>query len=152
HRDDQVALVEVVRAADDSARFALTDVDLTPAHRLAVLVLLGLERQHAPEQQRTAHTRLHDLLELEVEIGQPVGECLRREVGGQVDVLAQPRDGNTHQTSIPKGRGKRTSPSNMSRMSARSCRNISVRSMPMPNAKPLYRSESTPHAVSTRGL
>ena len=38
-------------------------------------------------------------------------------VGGDVDVLAQPRQGDAHQTSDPNSRVNRTSPSNMSRMS-----------------------------------
>ncbi len=40
----------------------------------------------------------------------------------------------------------------MSRMSETPWRNIRVRSMPMPNAKPVKRSLSTPQAVSTRGF
>ncbi len=44
------------------------------------------------------------------------------------------------------------SPSTMSRMSSTLWRNISIRSMPNPKAKPLYFSGSTPQAVSTRGL
>ena len=39
--------------------------------------------------------------------------------------------------SAPKAREKRTSPSNMSRMSETPWRNIRVRSMPMPKAKPV---------------
>ena len=56
---------------------------------------------------------------------------------GQVDVLAQPGQGRPHQISVPKAAVNRTSPSTMSRMSSTPCRNISVRSMPMPNAKPV---------------
>ena len=66
-----------------------------------------------------------------------------RSTGGhvvrQVDVLADPgqRGAHGHQISVPKGGVKRTSPSTMSRMSETPCRNISVRSRPMPNAKPV---------------
>ncbi len=42
----------------------------------------------------------------------------------------------TGQASVPKGSVKRTSPSTMSRMSGRPLRNCSVRSRPMPKAKP----------------
>ena len=77
-----------------------------------------------------------DRLDLEAEHGQPVGQLATVDVGRQVDVLAQPRHGDPHQISIPNGRVNRTSPSTMSRMSSTPWRNIRVRSMPMPNAKP----------------
>src|SRR5207237_10620356 len=73
-------------------------------------------------------------------------------IGRRIHPLPQPRDGYPHQTSIPKARVNRTSPSIMSRMSDTPLRNIRVRSMPMPNAKPEYSSGSTPTARSTRGL
>ena len=62
---------------------------------------------------------------------------LTRGVGRHRDVLAQPVDGNAHQISIPNCASKRTSPSIMSRMSLTPVRNISARSMPMPNANPV---------------
>ena len=52
-------------------------------------------------------------------------------------VLAQPGDGDAHQISIPNGRVNRASPSMRSCMSVIPCRNMSVRSRPIPNAKPL---------------
>ena len=67
-------------------------------------------------------------------------------------MLAQPRHRDAHQTSSPNGTVKRTSPSTMSRMSSTPCRNISVRSMPIPKAKPEYMSGSIPQAISTFGL
>ena len=54
----------------------------------------------------------------------------------QLDVLAQPVDRNPHQISIPNCALKRTSPSMISRMSARWLRNIRLRSTPIPKAKP----------------
>jgi hypothetical protein len=50
---------------------------------------------------------------------------------------SQDSGSRTSQTSVPNGSMNRTSPSNTSRMSSTSCRASSVRSMPMPNAKPL---------------
>ena len=50
--------------------------------------------------------------------------------------FAQPRHRGAHQASSPKAREKRMSPSTMSCMSVTPLRNISVRSMPMPKAKP----------------
>src|SRR5690606_18290339 len=88
----------------------------------------------------------------EREIGQPIGDLFGGDVGGQVDVIPQPGNGDAHQTSIPKELVKRISPSYISRISLTSWRNITVRSMPIPNAKPEYCSGSTPVAASTRGL
>ena len=77
-------------------------------------------------------------LELEAERGQPVREVAGGDVVRQVDVLADPGQRGAHgQISVPKAAVKRTSPSTMSRMSSTPWRNISVRSMPMPNAKPV---------------
>ena len=59
-----------------------------------------------------------------------------RRSGLQVDVLAEPTQGDAHQTTIPNCWENRTSPSAMSRMSLTSLRNISARSTPIPNAKP----------------
>ena len=56
---------------------------------------------------------------------------------GDRDVLSQPVDRYPHQISIPNCASKRTSPSIMSRMSLTPVRNISARSMPMPNANPV---------------
>src|SRR5690606_4735459 len=83
---------------------------------------------------------------------QRVSDLAGGQVGGQVDVLPQPGKRGAHQITVPNGRAYRTSPSNMSRMSCESCRNISVRSIPMPNANPEYLSVSTPQARSTCGL
>ena len=78
-----------------------------------------------------------DGLDLEAGGDQPLGELAAGDVGRQVGVLPQPGQRRAHQISIPKGSVKRTSPSTMSRMSSAPCRNIRVRSMPMPNAKPV---------------
>ncbi len=78
-----------------------------------------------------------DRLELQPEVGQPGSEVLRRHVGRKVDVLADPGHWGLHQISVPKAVVKRTSPSKNPRRSSMPWRNISVRSMPMPNAKPV---------------
>ena len=157
--DHEVAGREVVRAADDALGLAgavgVADVDRAPVDRLAVLLRLGLHRQHAADHERPGDVVAGSLerLELEAERGQPVGEVLGGHVGREVGVLADPGEGafigvpgearaqrvvrwGGH-SSLPKAVEKRTSPSNMSRMSATPWRNIRVRSMPMPNAKPV---------------
>ena len=63
-----------------------------------------------------------------------------------------PRQRRAHRRSRPSAGVKRTSPSTMSRMSVMPCWNIRVRSRPIPNAKPRYRTGSTPQATRTRGL
>ena len=76
-------------------------------------------------------------LDLEPGADEPVGHRAPGLALGQRDVLAQPGQRDPHQISIPNGRVKRTSPSTMSRMSSTPWRNIRVRSMPIPNAKPV---------------
>ena len=78
-----------------------------------------------------------DGLDLEAGRDQPLGQLAAGDVGRQVGVLAQPGQRRPHQISVPKGRAKRTSPSTMSRMSSAPCRDIRVRSMPIPNANPV---------------
>mgnify|MGYP000996487633 CR=1 FL=1 len=68
------------------------------------------------------------------EVGGDVGAADAR---GHVDIVAQPVDGDAHQISNPNWASKRTSPSIMSRMSETPVRNISARSIPIPNANPV---------------
>ncbi len=138
HHDD-VAVLEVVRAADDSARFGLPDVHGTPADLLAVRVLFHLVRQHGPDHHRAGDVgagrfdRLHLQPGSNQAIGQlPAGQLLRQ--GG---VLAQPGQRRPHRAPPRSERLKRTSPSTMSRRSSALLRNIMVRSTPMPKAKPV---------------
>ena len=136
--DDQVPDLEVERPAHHPTRLRLADLHVAPAHRLAVRVLLLLEVEDPPDHQGAGHVRAGRLqgLELEAEERQPVGQLVDGQVGRQVDVLTKPRHRDPHHSSIPKARANRTSPSTMSRMSCTSCRNINVRSIPMPNATP----------------
>jgi hypothetical protein len=143
HDDHEVAGGEVVRPAHDALRLTgavgSPDVDLAPVDGLAVLLRLGLHRQDAPDHQRAGDVVAGTLerLELEPERGQPRREVLGGDVGGQAGVLADPGDRRLHDSSDPKASEKRTSPSNMSRMSSTPWRNIRVRSMPIPKAKPV---------------
>src|SRR5580692_7285391 len=93
-----------------------------------------------------------DGLHFQARRGQPARDL--GGLGGGIDgrVLEQPRERDPHYASIPNARLNRTSPSTVSLMSVTPCRIISVRSIPRPNANPLYRSGSMPHATSTRGL
>src|SRR5690606_10807205 len=161
---------EVVRAAHDAARTARrhvggvhaldlggvvlrADVDQAPVDRLAVLLRLGGHRDHATHDEGPSHGGAVDRLLLQADAHEVGGEPLGREALGQLDVVAQPVDGGVgHQISVPNWAEKRTSPSTMSCMSAIPWRSMSVRSLPMPNAKPEYSSGSTPTERSTLGL
>ena len=145
HDHDEVAHGEVVRSADDALRLAGAvggpDVDRAPADRLAVGLRLVDERQDASDHERAGDVVAGPLqrLELQPEGGEPRRRGPRRRVR-----RAGPRSrGSTRagharaQISVPKAVEKRTSPSNMLRRSAMPCRNIRVRSMPMPKAKPV---------------
>src|SRR5690606_23053668 len=124
-----------------------------PADHLAVLLRLLDEAQHASDGERAGNvTRLLDRLDLQAGPDQPLGDLTGAHVVGQLDQLAQPGNRDPHPLSFPSAWLKRTSPSTMSRMSSMPCRNINVRSSPMPKAKPEYRSGSTPHATRTRGF
>ena len=113
---------------------------LAPADGLAVLLRLGLEGEHAAEHQRAGDVGAGGAASassLRPSTVSRSASSLGVEVGRQVDVLAEPGDGGAHQISVPKAEVKRTSPSKTSRRSSTPWRNISVRSMPMPKAKPV---------------
>ena len=139
---DEVALDEVVRAADDPLGLAgavgVSDVDGAPVDGLAVLLRLLVDGEHPAHHERAGDRvgRVGDRLELEPEHRQPLGERAHRDVGRQVDVLANPGQWRPHQISVPNALAKRTSPSKTSRRSVTLWRNISIRSMPKPNAIP----------------
>ena len=115
------------------------DVDLDGADRLLELGEL-LDLGDAADGQRTAdRADRDDLLDLVADADQRLLEL----VGGHVpagcaglDDVAQPAVGKSHQAPTPNGSENRTSPSTMSRISGMPLRNCSVRSSPMPNAKP----------------
>src|SRR5690606_21541432 len=98
-----------------------------------------LDREHLADDQGTLEPGAGLLHRLDLKTGRD--ELCRHIAAGltgrQVDILPQPGKRDPHQISIPKGRVNRMSPSNMSRMSSTLCRNISIRSIPKPNAKPL---------------
>ena len=75
-------------------------------------------------------------LELEAERGQPAARSSVVTSAGRSAYSRIQESGRLH-NSLPNAAEKRTSPSNMSRMSSTPWRNIRVRSMPMPNAKPV---------------
>jgi len=110
HHDHQVAGGEVVGAADDALRLAGAvrgaDVDGAPVDRLAVLLRLGLHRQHSTDHERAGDVGAGalDRLELEPERGQPRGEVLGRDVVGEVDVLTDPGDRGLHGVSTARFR------------------------------------------------
>ena len=84
HDDHEVARREVVRPADDALGLAgavgVADVDGAPVDGLAVLLRLGLHRQHAADHQRAGDVVAGTLerLELEAQRGQPVRRGPRR--------------------------------------------------------------------------
>ncbi len=142
---------EVARTADDAPaartltlRLVVLGADVDAAVPDVLLQLLGLaqllDREHAARHQRSGQPGRARVDRLHLEAGRddPLRDLTTRHLGGQVgDELSDPAQGRAHQASAPNGREKRTSPSTMSRMSSALLRNITVRSMPMPNAKPL---------------
>ena len=142
--DDEVALGEVARAADDAAHsggvrvsVGRAHLDVAPADRLLELGEL-LDRAHQPDDERAGDVgaEVLDLLELEADGHQPFADGLGGLPRRQVDVVPHPGQRDAHQTSMPNCVVKRMSPSTISRMSVTSWRNIRVRSTPMPKAKP----------------
>ena len=96
------------------------------------------------DDDRTLQLEAEDVLLFEPDAHERLEDVFGRGFRRHIDVLTQPRERDAHQTTIPNCSLKRTSPSAMSRMSCTSLRNISVRSMPIPNAKPEYSSGSMP--------
>ena len=135
---DLVADREVVGAADDAAGLRLADIHLAPVDGLAVGLRLRLERQHLADHDGAfeAVRGAVDVFFFEADLHERGVDVFRGGVGGHIRELTKPAQWNAHQTTIPNCWLKRISPSTMSRMSSRSLRNISVRSMPMPKAKP----------------
>jgi hypothetical protein len=148
---DHVAHGEVACAADDPATaralplgLVVLSSDVDPAVPDVLLQLLRLaqflDREHPTGHQRAGESGRAGVhgLDLEARGDDPLGDLTTRHIGGQPGhELPDPGQRGAHQRSAPNGRLKRTSPSTMSRMSSASCRNITVRSMPMPKANPL---------------
>ena len=146
--DDQVADGEVVGAADDAAACGelvgrvvvefLSDVDAAVADRLAVLLRLLDETQHPADHEGAGDGRagLLDVLDGQADLGELVGEPGGVGVCRERDEVTQPRDRGLHRAPPRIERLKRMSPSTKSRRSGAPVRNITVRSTPMPKAKP----------------
>ena len=136
--DDEVADGEVARAADD-ARAAPASPTSTWHQRIGFLKPVSSSTPSDPADDERAGRRRAPAGRRSRPRGRrrPAASASSRAVtsGGQVDVLPQPGQRDPHQTSIPNGRVKRTSPSTMSRMSSTPWRNIRVRSMPMPEGE-----------------
>src|SRR5205085_6154457 len=84
-------------------------------------------------------------LDLEPDVSEAVGDLRVRQL--RLDELAQPVQRGFHSCSR-----KRTSFSNKSRRSSMPWRSMAIRSMPVPNAYPVYCSGSYPHIVRTSGF
>ena len=136
---DVITHGEVARPAHDSAHATVLGphIDLAPTDRLLEFREF-LDGVHSADDQRPrdiSSRRLHRL-DLESSSDEALGDRAGVDVGGKIDHFPQPLQGNAHQTSTPKARLKRMSPSTMSRMSVTPWRNISVRSTPIPKANP----------------
>ena len=127
------------RAAERSIRglFArLGHAHLAPANRLAVALLFFNEFEHLAHHNRAGDIGAVDVFFFKAHLDQCRVNILGGGAGSKINVLGEPTQRNAHQTTMPNCCEKRTSPSTMSCMSCTPLRNISVRSTPMPNAKP----------------
>ena len=108
----------------------------------------GADLEQLPDHDRApVRADTLDRLDLHAERRQALGQTLRRQV--EVDVIAQP--GQAGRASELASR-KRMSLSRKARMSGMPWRSIAIRSMPMPKAKPWYRSGSSPPLRRTDGV
>ena len=136
---DEVPRGEVARSADDVADSPARGTDVHPAQSDGLFeVGEFLDGLNASDHHGTAHATAHegDRLDLEAHRGEAISHLSPRHPDRQIHHLAKPRHRDAHQTSIPNAEVKRISPSTMSRISVTPWRNISVRSTPMPKAKP----------------
>ena len=134
--DDVVANTEVVRSAHNALRFIGADVNGAPVDGLAVGVLFRFAGENSADYERTCDGRADVVFFFQADAGEFGSEFVSVEVLRQVDVLGQPFQGYEHQFITPKAFEKRISPSTMSCMSLIPSPSMSVRSMPMPKAKP----------------
>lgn len=135
--NDQVPFGEVRGTADDPASL-VAEIDLAEPDRLLELRQF-LDLRHTTDQQRASDraTEFLDGLDLQADRDQPVRQLTCGYSLGQSSVFLDPTQWCAHQLSIPKAEVKRTSPSTRSRMSVIPWRNIKVRSIPIPKAKPV---------------
>src|SRR5438093_1127478 len=113
-------------------------LDPRGAERVGVRVLANL---HHPSDDDPGESvpRVLDAFDQDAARDQGLREDVRLQVGRRE--LAQPRQGNAHQAA-PNCSRNRTSPSISIRMSGIAYLRIATRSMPRPNANPVYRSLS----------
>ena len=106
HDDDQVARREVVGAADDALRLTgavgVGDVDGAPVDGLAVLLRLGLHREHAADHERAGDVATGALDGLELETGQrqPGRQLVGGHGVGDGDVVLDPGQGRLHRHNL----------------------------------------------------
>ena len=113
--DDVVTDVEVVGAADDAAAGQVggllagaggvvvlgADVDAAVVDDLAVGLLLGLAGEDLADDEGAGDGRRNDALLLQAHAHEVGGELLGAQAGGDVDVLAQPFNGDVGHVSFP---------------------------------------------------
>ena len=132
---------EVGRPADDAAGLPrIGDLHLAEPDRLLEAGEL-LEGAHLADDDTVDRglARAERLDDLDLETGVGEGIAAGRGVGQAGDELPKPGMDGAHYRTFPpaKGPAKRTSPSSSTRMSDKPCRAMTVRSRPMPNAKPV---------------
>ena len=103
HDDDEVADLEVVGAADDLLVLALgqhlavlADVDGAPADRLAVLLGLEGDVEHATDDERPGEVAAVQVLLLETDGDESRSDVGTARAGGQVGELGEPAERHAH--------------------------------------------------------
>ena len=114
----------------------MADIHLAPADRLAVRLRLVDEFEHRADDNRAGQLAAVDVFLFQTDANERRLDVFGRGIRWNLDELPQPGDWDAHQSTIPNCLEKRISPSTMSRMSFMSLRNCSVRSIPIPKAKP----------------
>lgn len=146
--DDVVALGEVAGAADDAAGVLDLGVDLGVVERAHVdaapadgfPVALGFldEVQDAADDDPAAHVGADglDVLDLQTHPGEGVRHLGAGHAVRELHQIAEPTHRRPHRAPPTSERLNLTSPSTKSRRSGALLRNMTVRSTPMPKAKP----------------
>ncbi len=139
HRDGDLRPgSEVPRTAHDLERLPLADIDAAELEPVGVRMLVRLEHVPDAEERRVGGPTALDPVHFRSRERKRVRDLL----GGRVDadVLPQPCHRDLHQN----WRRKRRSFSQNGRRLSMLCCSWAVRSMPTPNAKPVYSSGSQP--------
>ena len=152
-RDDNPGSLDGIGSATDDAaaldpllnvlRMSLcvvagANVDPAPVDDLAVLLRFGNRGKNVSDHDRAGQLPANDLdlLNGRCVVGQRLGHLVSSGAVWQINHGLQPRHRNLHRAPPLSERLNRTSPSTKSRRSGALLRNITVRSMPMPKAKP----------------